>query len=84
MANGTTIIELKDMLAKGIKIPAAVRDRFILTGLIDLFDQQKIISDKVGKMYPTYTFVMWVGAVLGVLIIGFIFAVITHQVTIIR
>jgi hypothetical protein len=84
MANGSTILELKDMLSRGEKIPAAMRDRFIYTALINLYDQQTTIMGKIGKMYPAYTIVMWIGGVLGLLIIGFIWAVITHQVTIIH
>ena len=78
MANGETTVEKR---IRGIETTCAAQLTKFATLKKDLDDHENRLRE-IEKLAPALRAVMWVGAVLGVSVVGLIWAMITGQVSI--
>lgn len=78
MSNGETPVEQR---VRSIETVCAAQLAKFVTFQTEISDHENRLRE-IEKLAPALRAVMWVGAVLGVSIIGFIWALITGQVSI--
>ena len=96
MSNGNNelIKQLRDAIAQGASVDEKTRDILLLSAVADIYESQKEMRAELTTNYerlreetrPAVQFAKigsWIGGVISVALVGFLFAIFTGQVEII-
>jgi hypothetical protein len=72
---------VRKFIATGQNVPEALKDELLFGSLVDLYDGQKVIRENVRSLKPWVNIFKWMLLIVGPLVAGLLFGMVTHTFT---